>query len=62
MYEVLTSQQPYFDVGMGTKELIDLIGNRTIPLVSSKRKEQASNLIHYQGFRFHLLFESGLYF
>jgi hypothetical protein len=47
MYEVLTSQQPYFDVGMSTRELIDLIGHRTIPLVSSfaKKKTLVSQLL-----------------
>ncbi len=40
MHEVLTAQQPYSDVELGTKELLDLIGHLVPPQRGGQARQQ----------------------
>jgi hypothetical protein len=37
MYEVLTNQTPYYDIEMSSREIVDNIGHRSIPLVGKTK-------------------------
>lgn len=39
MYEVLTGEQPYYDIEMSAKDIINVVGHRQLPLVSSKNQK-----------------------
>ena len=39
MYEILTGEQPYYDIEMSAKDIIDVVGHRQLPLVSSKNQK-----------------------
>ena len=48
MYEVLTREQPYHDVELSAKDIVDLVGHRQIPLVSKHNKHiDVSRLPHH---------------